>query len=125
MNGARKSHSFLTEAVLPAQSKPGIRVLVAGTENILDNLYFGALQLPLPLLAPLKIPCPFYSHHTCLWARWLYRTSALAASLLSHTYEGLAAYFLSVQLHGSIWHQQVCSRASASACWPPGYLQLR
>ena len=59
MNGTRKSHSFLTEAVLPAQSKPGIRVLVAGTENILDNLYFGALQLSLPLQAPFEEPLPF------------------------------------------------------------------
>ena len=24
------------------QSNPGIRVVVAGTENILDNLYYGA-----------------------------------------------------------------------------------
>ena len=30
------------EVCAAAQSKPGIRVLVAGTENILDNLYFGA-----------------------------------------------------------------------------------
>ena len=33
----------LTSAALPVQSRQGIRVLVAGTENILDNLYFGAL----------------------------------------------------------------------------------
>ena len=50
--------------------------------------------------------------------------SALATSLLSHMYEGLAAYFLSIQLHGSIGisksalgHQQKhAGRLGACSC---------
>lgn len=78
-----------------AQSKPGIRVLVAGTENILDNLYFGALQQSLPLQAPFWNFCQS-TVITSVCVLNNFHTIALAASSLPLLYERVAAYFPSM-----------------------------